>query len=1213
MTRKSTKSSNLFYRKIMKITHLISVFVLTSVMQASALAIAQNITVNKKNSTLFAVLKEIRKQSGYDFYYEQNDLVLQSKISVNVNDQPIEQVLHGILDKLDLTYEVNNKIFTIRKKNVQRSSNFTAQQGIEVWGKVTNTGNTALPGATITIKGTSTSTKTDQNGLFHFQKVNPNSSLIITYLGHKTEEIRVKENLSVQLQMENAALEEVVIVNTGYQSISKERSTGSFSKPDMSVLSNRTGSMNVLQRLDGLIPGLAVNNAPNAAQNPLLIRGLTTIGLPNSSRVYSGTNRNPLYVVDGIPVDDVSSINPQDVDNITVLKDATAASIWGARASNGVIVITTKKGANNSSVSIQYDGFFNFQGKPNLDYTPSLDSKQFIAAAKEVFDPIAYPWATVSAYGNLSGSGVAPHERILYNLNRGLISQEQANSSLDSLASLDNRQQIKDLWYRNASLMNHTVSAATGSENYSFYGSAAYTDTRNSSPDEKNKSYKINLNNNFNAGKKIKINLVNDLTNTNTRTPRNINIDYNYYPYQMFKDASGNHLDMSYMQYLTDETRVDYENRSRINLGYVPLDERLYGNTAANTFTSRNVLGLNVKVIEGLQFEGTYGYVKRNSKTESYDDEKSYRVRSELVQFTVAPDINSTPIYYLPTTGGVYDVDNVNQDNWTVRNQFSYNRDWSDDKHQLTALLGQEMQENQIKMTGSLVRGYNDLLQTYAPVDYSTLGLSGVNNPVMSNYLSGRSILYKDFFDQSFSQTRFLSYYSNLAYTYARKYSLNASFRIDQSNLFGIDKAAQNKPVWSIGGKWNISREEFMSNVHWLDNLALRTTYGLTGNAPSPGVAASYDILTSSSSPSFLNGTGLSINTPSNAKLTWESTKNTNIGLDFAFLNQRISGSIDVYRKNTENLLGYMPTNSFSGYSSIVGNIGNLDNKGIELSLQATPVNGNNFSWNTILNLAYNKNKLKQLNFSTAISTAAAKIFDQYAEGYPAFAVFAYQYAGLDELGDPQIQLHDGTITKAPSAAKVEDVIFKGSMQPVWTGGFSNIFSYKSLSLAANTVFNLGHVMRRDVNSYYAGRLTHTNATVAYTGSGFTGGNVHSDFLDRWKQPGDELITDIPSYVSNSSTSAARRNVGYYTYGDINVISASYIKLRDITLSYRLPKTMLQNLKINDIALRLQVSNLLLWTANNEGIDPEYHNAYSGIRSIPTNQGSIALGANIKF
>ncbi|MBO9633563.1 MAG: SusC/RagA family TonB-linked outer membrane protein [Chitinophagaceae bacterium] len=1220
---------------------MVTLFLIAGLMHASANTMAQRITLNAQDQPLEKILQEIKKQSGLLFFYNAHDLA-NRKASLHVKDASLEEALQECLKDQPLTFrKVENTIVVSRKPAaILQPQLFPPDDRIIVKGRVTDLDGKALQGASVEAfmgNQKTCGTVTDPLGGFLLPNVEEKATIRISFTGYKTFQTKALRELGiVRLQVEINELNIVnVVVNTGYQSISKERSAGSYAKPDMKIVAERSTSMNILQRLDGLVPGLTINNA-SQSRNPISIRGLTTIGVfsTDGSGNTSGTNRNPLYVVDGVAIDDLSSINPQDVGDITVLKDATAASIWGSRAANGVIVITTKKGNTGEKLRVQYDGFINLQGKPDLDYAPVLTSKQFIETAKEIFSPQYSSWADVTKFTNTAGTGVPPHELILYNQYRGIITPEQANKSLDSLASINNLQQIKDLWYRNASLMNHTLSLTAGGKSYSMYGSLAYTNTVSPRPGEQNNSYKINLRQDFNLTNWFQAWLISDITNTISSAKRTISVDNRFYPYQLFQDENGKNLDMSYMGILSDSTRMDYQARSRVNLSYNPLDEFNYGYTRNDFLFNRLTAGIKINLPKGFRFEGVYGYVKGNNRSTIYDDAKSYAVRSELVQFTVAPTTSSNPVYYLPNTGGKYQVANMNQRNWTIRNQLVFDKSWDGRVHQVTLLAGQEAQDQLTINNRSMVRGYNEELQTYAPVDYVSLGgPTGLQNPVMINNLTS-SILSNNPFNQTELETRYTSYYANGAYTYNRRYTINGSWRIDKSNLFGLDKSAQNKAVWSVGGKWQLSDENFMRSINWINRLALRATYGFTGNSPAPGTASSYDIMIAQSSAFLPGNVGLRIATAANPKLTWESTSTINLGTDFSILNNRINASVDVYRKKTENLLGNMTTNPFTGYAAIVGNFGDMENKGIELSLNTLNIESRDFSWSTTIALGYNKNKLTRLNMPTAITTGSQLVNSIYAPGYSAFALFAYQYAGLDQMGDPQIQLADKTITKTPNVSKPGDIKYMGTFQPVWSGGITNTFRYKGLTLSANAIYNLGHVLRRDVGpnyflgGTYSGRLiNHGNVLSLSDNSGFYA-QLHPDFLNRWKKPGDEAFTNVPAYDPNSSAANGRRDISYYRKADINVESASFIKLRDITLAYSLPNHLISRLKLENLSFRVQISNIMLWKANKSGIDPEFHDA-SGGRRVPSTpsstdpsintqayrmgQGTLTFGVHVNF
>jgi len=1176
--------------------------------------LSQNAKIVIKSSqsvTVDQVFELIKQQTDYRFVYRSDMFDDMPKIQLEKGVLTVKKLLEKTLAQGNFKFEEssNNTIIVnqvIKKSSVPTSADFAE---IIVKGKVIDSKGMPLPAVNVMIKETKKVVTTDFDGGFSIS-VQKGHTLVFSYVGYKPQSVKVdsETQLNVVLAEEVSELGEVVL--TGYYTQSKQTTAGSFSKPNMDIVESRSYSMNILQRLDGLVAGLTINNSPSSSQNPFLVRGLSTIGIqnPEDPNSYLGTNRNPLVVIDGVAYDDVSFVNPQDVQDVTVLKDASASSIWGARASNGVIVITTKKGKNNHKLKVRYDGFTSFQGKPNLNYMPVLNSQQYIQAARDVFDPVTYPWSTVSSYTNTGSKGVTPHEQILYDQNRGLISEAQANTRLDSLASINNVRQIEDLWYRNAMLTNHSLSLSGGGDKHSFYGSLAATNEQSNQPGEKNNSYKINLRHDFKFNDNISMYLITDLTNTVASSKRPITVDSRFLPYQLFRDSNGSNISMPYMGILAEDTRLDFQQRSRIDLNYNPLDELELGYTKSNSLLNRIIGGVNINILKDLKFEGVYGFIKGYNDIRSYDDTNSYLVRNEVVQFTVAPTAGSTPVYYLPAEGGRYTTEDQNQQNWTVRNQLTFNKSWNNDLHTLSILGGHESQERVLRSNRTTVRGYNQDLLTYGSIDYATLENTGIANTVMPNYF-GTSILRNDMYNEAESISRFESFYSNGSYMFDRKYAVNGSWRIDQSNLFGIDKSAQNRPVWSVGGKWILSNENFMGRPTWLNNLALRGTYGITGNSPLPGIAASSDIYQSVRGGFLPGGVGLTLATPANRKLTWESTENINFGLDFTVFNNRLSGSIDVYRKKTQDLIGQLPTNVFSGYSSVIGNYGDMENRGIEVTLNSLNYKNQNFSWSTIFTMAYNKNEITSLNNINPVTTGGQRIQQQFAAGYPAFSVFAYRYAGLDAEGDPLIHLADGTVSKERNISTPDDVVYKGTYQPVWSGGISNSFSYKDFGLNFNAVYNLGHVMRRDVNQFYTGRLDTENV---FNG-GFTRGNVHSEFVDRWINPGDEATATVPSYVSNSSISDTRRDVTYYTYADINVLDASYIKLRDITLSYNLPSILIKSIGADAISLRVQMSNIMLWKANDYGIDPEFQYANYGVRNLKVNQESLTLGANISF
>lgn len=1210
--------------KLVRIMRMLSFLLLVCCLHVTASSSSQTVTFSGKEVPLKKLFATIEAQTGFLVWGRIDFMEKARPISLSVRNMPLKDVLSLALKDQPFTYEIADKTIILAEKEKEIPRLFLQQPPGTLKGQVYMSGNQPLAGATLSISGRSLGV-TDQEGRFSVE-ASAGDLLVISYIGFEAKEIRVTDAMIGQgstgiilLQRKETALQEVV-VNTGYQSISRERSAGSFAKPDLDVVRKRSGTMNLLQRLEGLVPGLVLNNGTNSEYYPVAIRGLTSV---------NGATQ-PLYVVDGAPVRDLSQINPNDVEDITVLKDATAASIWGARAANGVIVVTTKRATGTKNkLKLDYDVFYSFRGKPDIDVFPRLNSKEYIETVQQLYNMPGYTaagiadWATITAPDLNNGANyILPHEYLLYGQPTWMPAWYK-DKTLGDLAAMDNISQMKDLWYRNSMLANHTVSVSANSEKYGIYASLGYTNDRSATPGEQDNTYLFNARQDFRFTPGLQVYLITNLNFNQTYSKRAIAPDGRFVPYASFTDEDGNSLDMSWL-YRGDSLRNAYEQKSqgladlgRLDLSYDPSRNFNSGYTKGDNLNSRLLAGVTLKIIKGLRFEGVYGGVLVNGRTQAYDAVTGYAGQYELARMTVAgPPVKS----YVPTTGGTRSITNSQQRNWTVRNQLVYDNQWND--QQLTVLAGTEFQQQISSSSGSTVRGYDEYLLTSKSMDY-TLTSAGIANAIIN---TNATFKINDLFNETYQDTRFRSYYANGAYTW-RNYTLNASTRFDQSNLFGTEVSAQAKPVWSVGGSWLLSNEKFMDKASWIDRLSIRVTYGITGNSPAPGSGGSYDIL----GPGFAWGVpsgsvnAITINTPGNSRLSWEKTDNFNLGADFSVLEGRLSGSLDYYYKHTTNLLGDVPQNAFTGYTYVYGNAGVLSNRGVELSLTSVNIRKKDFSWSTQLTFAYNKGKMVTLYNSTNFQDASSLIRPLLpgfynptriglVEGYQPFTLFAYRYAGLDDTGDPQIYLADGTITKAPAAAKVSDLVDMGSTQPLATGGFINNFRYRNFNLNINMIYNFGFVLRRDVNELYTGRITARS---------FITGGIHSDFLQRWQQKGDEAITDIPAYdpVSNR---AARTDLNYYTAADINVIKGDYVKLRDLTLSYDLPENIAGRIHAQGISLRVQLSNVMLWKANDYGIDPEFYSGVgtivtsavnasyvTGMRRIPVNQHAFTIGAHV--
>lgn len=1167
-------------------------------------AYAQQININVKRATLESVLKTITQQTGYRFTYT-DAIDAKKEVSANASNVAPLEFFKTFFAKNGISYKVSGKIVSLSPQKAASSN--TGKHIVK--GKVTDENGETIPGAAVKNVTTNAITVSEMDGQYTIA-ASEGDQLQFSAIGMEDFTVTVGKSdvINAVLPLDIVALDDVVV--TGYQTISKERSAGSFNiikGDDLAIKAINTNS--VVDGLEGLTTGLNISR--NYGADKYLIRGTTSIN----------SNRSPLFVVDGVPLEESlveEMISNTDINSITVLKDATAASIWGSQAANGVIVITTKRGRNNQKVQISYNGSFTYYGKPDYDYYNYMDSKTFIKNALEMFDEYkaTYPYATVQqrytganhnlSYNSSNSPVIWPHEDAMYRHANGLISQEERDSILNTLIGQNGQEQYEKYFMSDRMFTQHNVSLKGGGNKHTYFVSLNYKGDQGIVKDWTNR-FTINAYQDFQLASWLKWDITlnanwsekNGKLNPWYSNPNRTDEDYHnltngysgarYYnlPYNIFIDENGNEIDQSQM-ILYSNKRDEVSALTGVDMGFYPLQD--FNNSSLKT-TSSNVrinTGLTINLLKGLRYEGRFQYSKINAKEESFRHSNSYLVREERVMtFNTA-----TSEMRVPNTGGNYYLNNAVTTDWTVRNQMIYDSAFNNSKHQLTALVGTELRAYKATGYSDLLRGYN--IQTMQSQDYDIFALSSAisPNPFGISYMSVNSSPY----NQTETSLKYFSLYANAAYTYNKKYTLNASVRMDQSNLFGSDPSTQYKPIWSVGAAWRISEEEFLKDANFLNSLTLRASFGYAGNSPRPGTGGKYDILQATSNVRF-ETPGYNIITPANDMLTWEKTRTVNIGFDAQFINNAIGLSFDYYNKYTSDLIGIVNLNPTSGWLSTIGNLGELSNKGIEVSLTTNNIRSKNFNWQTILTMSHNKNKIEKLDRESPLEYASQMVGASHIEGYPMGAMFSYKYAGLDSDGKPQAYDKDGNIVKGYDTNYLtkDDVIYSGSSVPKFYGGLTNRMSFKNLEISFMFVYNFGAKMRKDGIQYY----------------GRSGVNLINEFDKRWRTAGDENFTDIPRYTVNRDQTL---NESIYQYADTRVLDASYIKLRDISLSYSLPQTICNKVKVEGIKITASAGNLFLIPFNRENIDPEayyFGGSYSARRE--KFGPSYSFGLNINF
>lgn len=1154
------------------------------------------VSFSYENTPLKTILQDITKQTGYTFVYSDAFLKSNSNYSFTMNSDNIS--INAILEAL---FRGRSVSFTIEEKQVIlvpesiSVKKTTARRTENIKGTVTDSEGNPVVGAIVSVKDGKEYTVSDIDGNYEIAASSADV-LVVNYVGFKTEEITVngRSVLDIVLQEDVQLLEDVVV--TGYQTISKERSAASYNivkGEDLKQSAMSRGS--ILESLEGTAPGLTVNFSEDA-ESKYSIRGITSI---NSSK-------EPLFVLDGVPVssDDLESLlSANDIASVTVLKDATAVSIWGSRAANGVVVITTKSGNDTKGkIRITYDGNFTLKGKPDIDYYNLMDSRTFIKNATEMFETEeyqeTYPWETVTT--TLEGlliTGydrpmVYPHEQILYDWQRGLISLEERDSRLEQLASQDGYQSYQDEIMSSVWTQSHSISVSGGTDKFNIYGSIGYEGSQGNEHDRTD-LYKINLKQSYKLAKWLDWDLLLNAVYSesteydNTLDLVNFNNPYQgLMPYAVLRNEDGSYV--NFKTYYMYEPYIDQvESDLGISMDYYPVED--FWNTKTRTVgtTVRINTGLTAKIWKGLGYEVRFQYLRGASNSEYYIPEDTWYMRHERILAT-----DASGKQYLPSKGGDFTVNDSFNVDWTIRNQLTYDRSFLGDKHQVTALLGTEWRESKTNGYYSFRRGYD--YQTMASTSYDITTLQNF----LINYYGNYEYINIDKISNSETLLRYVSYYANLAYTFNKRLSLNGSVRIDQSNLFGTGVNSQYKPIGSVGVAWRIGDEPFMSNnVSWVDNLTLRLSYGLSGNSPLPDQGGPYDLISAYTHPMLGDESGYELNTPANNKIGWEKTRTWNFGIDFDLFKNRLSGSIDIYDKLTTDLLANKPLNVLTGFSTIYANVGSLYNRGVELSLNSVNFNKRDFGWNTGLTLSYNDNKVLDYynDPSTSLYTALS---NNYVAGYPACAVFMLRWAGLrHEDGVPQVYDNEGNIQYNYYSLDADDVYFGGSALSNWSGSLTNTLRYKNFSLSAMLIFNLGGVIK--VNDHIAT-------------SGRFNNNRSADFDNRWRQPGDEAFTDVPVAVASTNSEMSDWNSsGLYSSSDVSYQSRSYAKLRELSLTYSLPKKLCNKMSVGSVKFRVTAHDLFKIVANDRGIDPEAAYMYGGRTA---NYGSYySFGLSISF
>jgi TonB-linked SusC/RagA family outer membrane protein len=1003
-------------------------------------------------------------------------------------------------------------------------SHLWAQQRT-ITGKVTDDKGGPIPGASIVVKGTNLGTTAGSDGSFSLSVPSNAKALIFSSIGLGEKEITITASNSypVTLSTKAADMSEVVVV--AYGTKKKTDITGSVSTVKGADLENKPFT-SVDKALQGTVAGLqsvAASGAPGANQQ-IRIRGISSITASNA----------PLWVIDGVPVlandlsratttaNILSTLNPNDIESVTVLKDAASAAIYGNSAANGVILVTTKKGrAGKTKFRFDMELGQNKTAYVNENYRP-LNAAEYLAITREGLVNLGVSQATIDA--TLASRG--GNNNVDYNWEDGVV--------------------------QTGAQQQYNLSASGGNDKTTFYMSGGYFYQQGTVIKSNLTRYTGNIRVSNKATDKLTINA-------------NINGGFVRQNTPLAGGAFGNPV-LSSRFVLPTKSAFKPDG----SLNFLTPDFRtsdLYNTVAIAEMDKRYLKELSLRgnvsaeynIIENLKFKSSFGGVLSVLEEDQYNNPL---YGDGAVYATGSPLFNPGVAYNLSTTGRVQEA-YTRYFNWDWTNTLSYKGEIlksGDLTYNVQA--GSEAHEQRQYFSTLLGRGFSISPLLYLQYPSSTATPTTASGAI--------------------SEATFLSYFSLADLNYQNRFILSGSFRRDGSSRFGSNNRWGN--FWSVGGSWNVDKEKFMESISFVEQLKLRASYGITGN----GGIGNYDWFPSYAFTSSYNSIPGSVpGNVGNLDLLWELNKPLNIGLDVSVFKSKLNVSFDWYKRISDDLLLNVPLSPTSGFASQTQNVGKMENKGVELTIIATPVRSKDFTWTVNFNFAHNKNTVTALpNHNPIIGTFIVK------EGLDVQSFYARVYAGVDPAnGDPLWYL-DSTKTTTTNVYSSAQRVPYGSASPKYFGGITNTFNYKGFSLEFQFNYQFGNLIQDTWAGYYLG-------------AGFNAGfNKVERVLDRWQKPGD--ATDIPKYIEGGNKSFQSFSTFYLSEGD-------FIRLRNIQLAYDLPKSLLSKIKVESASFYVRGVNLWTWVGDKTlGWDPE-----QGVSSqtnldvlIPK---TITFGVNLGF
>ena len=1077
-------------------------------------------------------------------------------------------------------------------------------------GKVTNLEDgTPLAGANVENLRTQQGTVTDAIGSFTIN-ARRGDSIRISFIGKVTSTIAYagQSLLSIELSKSEGELGEVVI--TGYQNLEKKKFTGAAVSLKADAI-KINGVSDVSRMLEGRAAGVSVQNVSSTfgSAPKVHIRGATSI---------NGENK-PLWVVDGVVLEDiinisndqlssgdpttllgsaVAGLNANDIETIDILKDAAATALYGARAMNGVVVITTKKGKSGKAV-VSYTGNFSSQLKPSyLDYNIMNSAQQ------------------MSVLGELERKGYLNYN-VLDQPNYGVYGQMYSRLSANAygIFPLQNTPEARknfllryanantdwfDILFRNSLTQEHSLSISAGTDkSQSFFSTSFYNDNGWTIAD-KVKRYTLNFRNNYTFNDKLSAGFMTVGSVRQQRAPGTLNRTSNPVSGQFDRD-----FDINPFSYALNTSRALTAYDTAGNLEYFRRNFAPFNiiTELANNFIDLNIIDLKLqgelayKFTKHFRYEfiGAVRYVKSSREhqiTENSNMANAYRANENATMNRANkflyqdPDHPDDPRVVVLPYGGFYNRAEDQLKSFDIRNSFTYNNTFGD-KHELNFLLGQQIKYADRQNFNNTGYGYQ----------YENGGIPYIDYRILKQTIEANFPYY----DMTKNYDRFAAFYFNAQYTYDRKYNLYGTVRYDGSNLLGASRRARWLPTWSFGGAWNVDQENFMEKIHVIDYLKLRASYGITASL-GPATNSAVVLKSGNTNRPYPNERESVINLINleNDDLTWEKNYQANVGIDIGLFKNRLSASIDGYSRRSFDLISRIKTSGIGGEAYKVANYADMKSYGAEFLLSGQIIKQKMWDWKSTLTFGYNHTEITNAQ-NVPLIFDLVKAEGGNREGFPVNSLFSLKFMGLDhDSGIPQFIDETGNVSKAVYLQddKIDYLVYEGPIDPTITGGFSNTFNYKNLSLNVFVTYQAGNKIRL----YPSFRSAYVDLDA-----------MPKEFFDRWELKGDEKITNIPAindkyydYLTGASGAYPYNN---YNYSNIRVADGSFVRLKTVSLTYQLGSSTLKHLSVLKTAsVTAAINNFWLIYSDKKlkGQDPEFFNA-GGVAQPIQKQATISL------